>query len=251
MSKRRKNHYSELDDSSKRILIIISSVVFIIILFVVFYFSKQGDNFNNIKKSKSNYLVYTKIEDTVNDYHIVVPYVNIKGDTGSYVNNDIDQFTSSFINNQKSDISYEYNISGDILSIIVKVIDYDIEYSPLIHFNSYNINLKTLELYSNDQLMNLFGIDDYLTVASAVESTFKNYYSDIINEGYYQREECDYDCFLLYRGIDDYLSDISYYVRDGNLIAFKSFQPYSIFGEEEYFTDKSFEIFIKGSSKKE
>lgn len=251
MSVRRKKHYSELDDSSKRILILITSFVFIIILFIVFYFSKREYNFNNIKKSKSNYLVYTKIDDTVNNHNVVIPYINLKGDIGSNVNTDIDQFTSSFINNQKSDISYEYSISGDLLSIIIKVIDYDIEYSPLIHFKSYNINLKTLELYSNDQLMNLFGIDDYLTVASAVESTFKSYYSDIIQEGYYQREECDYNCFLLYRGVDDYLSDISYYVRDGNLIAFKSFQPYSIFGEEEYFTDKSFEILIKGSSKKE
>ena len=121
----------------------------------------------------------------------------------------------------------------------------------MIYFKSYNINLKTLELYSNDQLMNLFGINDYSDVESVIASTFENYYDDIVNKGYYHREECDYDCFLLYRGIEDYLSDISYYVRDGNLIVFKPFQPYSIFGEEEYFTDKSFEIFIKGSSKKE
>ena len=90
MSKKRKIHYSELNDSSKRIIMIASSFVVIIILFIAFYFFKQGDNFNHIKVIKSNYLVYTKVEESVNDYDVIVPYVNIKGEIGSYVNNDID-----------------------------------------------------------------------------------------------------------------------------------------------------------------
>ena len=52
---------------------------------------------------------------------------------------------------------------------------------------------------------------------------------------------------MKWRGVTKYLDHVSYYVRDGKLIAFKSFIAHSIFGEEEYFTDKSFEFEIADS----
>lgn len=239
-----------MDDASKRKVIIILSIVFIVFMLVAFYFFKRGDNFNSIKENKSNYLVYTKLDNSTDDFIVMVPCINIKGDFGRSINTDIDKFTDTFINNQLSTISYEYDISGDVLSVIIKVIDYDTESTPEVHFKSYNINLVTLELYSNDQLLHLFGVD-YSDVEKIVEGTFGSYYTDIVNNNYYNSEECDYDCFLIYRGFDNYLDDISYYVRGGNLVAFKPFQAYSIFGEEDYFTDKNFEILITESFKKE
>jgi len=72
----------------------------------------------------------------------------------------------------------------------------------------------------------------------------QSYYSDIVKEKYYTTNECSYECFLKYRGVSNYLDYVSYYVRDGKLIAFKTFIAHSIFGEEEYFNDKSFEFEI-------
>ena len=50
--------------------------------------------------------------------------------------------------------------------------------------------------------------------------------------------------------LDDYLENVSYYVENGDLYAYKPFVFYSIYGEENYFTDDSFEILVAESEKK-
>ena len=59
-------------------------------------------------------------------------------------------------------------------------------------------------------------------------------------KGYIEEMECDYTCYLGYRGVTDYLEDINYYIKDGKLVVYKPFIYSSIFGEEEYFTEDSF-----------
>ena len=55
----------------------------------------------------------------------------------------------------------------------------------------------------------------------------QNYYKDIVKEKYYTSNECSYECFLKWRSVDRYLDHVSYYVREGKLIAFKSFIAHS------------------------
>ena len=69
-------------------------------------------------------------------------------------------------------------------------------------------------------------------------------YEDEVYKGYLVKQECDYECFLGWREVDDYLDSVSYFVRDGKLIAYRPFTVYSVYGEEEYFTDKDYEFVI-------
>lgn len=227
-----------------KIILMVSIAVFLIIFIIFFYFqSRNNDNYNNIKEDKKNYLVYTKYEQKGKIYSIYVPYINIESDIIKSVNDDIDLFVSEFIESKKAMISYEYDVNGIILSVVVKIVDYDTEYAPQAYFRSYNINLDTLELIADDALLEFFEVSD-MDVSSKIENQFHYYYDKIVEEEYYSEEECSYSCFLKYRAVDDYLDDVSYYVKDGNLIAYKPFVFYSIYGEEEYFKDKHFEFLI-------
>jgi hypothetical protein len=241
--------FSKSNRSSKKILenkkiLIISITVFIIIFLICYaYIRNQNNNYNNIKKDKDNYLVYTKYEKTNGNYSIIVPYINIKSEGAEAVNQDIDLFLSDFISSTKTSITYEYNINGIFLSVVVKVIDYDTEYAPNPYFRTYNFNLNTSEVIADEALLNFFGVnEDY--VKEKIEYQFQYYYENIVKEEYYCEEECNYDCFLKYRGISDYLDNVNYYISDGNLIAYIPFTFYSIFGEEEYFTEKHFEFLL-------
>lgn len=244
---RKKNWFSKLSVEDKKKLSIIIAIALIILLFISLYFKKQNENFNNIKVNKNNYLVYTKMDNKKSSYHISIPYINIKSSVADSINEDIDLFVSDFIEG-KSTILYEYDINGIILSLVIKVVDYETNYAPQVYFRSYNFNLSTLELISDDSLLSFYGVD-YSTIEEIVELQFRNYYDRILNDDYYVEQECNYSCFLNYRGVDEYLDGIAYYVKDGNLVGYKPFIFNSIFGEEKSFTDDDFKILLVERSK--
>lgn len=244
--KKKKINFWRLSNKNKGLIIIIVSVILIIVLLSFLYLKKQKENYNNIKENKNNYLVYTKYSNSNSNYPKNIPYVNIKSSVIKTVNEDIDLFLENFVDETKCFISYEYGINGIILSLIVKVTDCSSEYAPEVFFRSYNINLSTLEVISDESLLDFFGIDDS-TVEKLIESQFKNFYLELVEEEYYVPEECDYKCFLEYRNVDDYMSNLNYYVMDGNLVAYKPFVFSSIYGDEDFFNDDDF-IFVLAQS---
>ena len=233
----------QISDKQKYQFILIGVLITITVIGYIFFAQRSNENYKNIKQYKKEYLIYTKYEDNSTKYTKKVPYVNLKADVFKKVNEDITQFCQKYINNKKSVISYEYDINGIILSLVVKVVNNDTTYAPEPYFRTYNINLKTQEVIADDALLQLFNIDKS-TVENKIKRKFQNYYSDLIKEKYYTTTECSYDCFLKWRGVDKYLDHVSYYVREGNLIAYKSFIAYSMFGEEEYFEDEDYEFEI-------
>ena len=218
-------------------------LVIAIIIVVTFVQKKSTENYNDIKLEKGNFLVYTKYEDKSTKYTKEVPYVNLKADVFKQVNSDILLFCNEYMQKDKSIITYEYDINGIILSLVIKVINNETTYAPEPYFRTYNINLETEEVISPESVLEFYGITKK-QVEHKIQRKHEAYYSEIIKQGYYTASECSYDCYLRYRGITGYLEHVSYYIRDGKLIAFKSFIAHSIFGEEEYFNDKSFEFEI-------
>lgn len=228
---------------TKKILVVCLTVFIIIFLIAYVFLRKGNDNYNEIKENKSDYLIYTKYEKTNTNYPKHIPYVNIKGEVIKQVNEDIDLFADDFKNTDRCILLYEYDISGIILSIVLKAVNYNVEYAPEVYFRSYNINLNTLEVISDAALLDFFNTNTANT-ESMIENKFRSYYQDIVSEEYYQADECTYECFLNYRNVQNYMDNISYYVKDGNLIAYKPFVFYSIYGEEDYFEDEDFEFLL-------
>lgn len=217
--------------------------VILLIIVVAFIQRKATENFNDIKQDKGSYLVYTKFEDKSTTYIKEVPYINLKADIFKQVNADILKFCNPYMNSKKSIITYEYDINGIILSVVIKVINNEASYAPEPYFRTYNINLKTQEVIADDALLQYFGVTKR-NVETKIKRGFQNFYADLVKERYYATNECSYDCFLKYRGVTNYLDYVSYYIKDGKLIAYKTFIAHSIFGEEEYFTDEDFEFEI-------
>lgn len=231
-----------VNQSTQKASLIAGAVIVIAFLMVVFYHNTTNVNYNSIKQDKGAYLVYTKYSDTNTKYTKEIPYVNLKADVFKEVNKDILIFCDKYMK-EKSVITYEYDINGIILSLVIKVINNDTTYAPEPYFRTYNINLEKEDVIADDALLQFFGVTQS-TVDYKIKRQFQNYYSDILKERYYSANECNFNCFLKWRGVSKYSDYVSYYVRDGKLIAFKTFIAHSIFGEEEYFSDKSFEFEI-------
>ena len=235
---------SRLSDDTKRKLGIALGITLIISMLVIFYLKKQYDNYNYVKKNKNEYLVYAKEYNQNTYYSKYVPYVNIKGETAKLINSDINSFVEDYLKDRNTYITYEYDINGDILSLLIEVIDNDTGFAPEVYFKTYNYNMKEDILLDDMRLLELFGVDETI-VENVIENKFRDYYDDIIEANYYNEKECSYTCFLKYRNVDNYLDNVAYYVKNGNLIAYKPFIFTSIFGEEDYFKEKHFKFTIK------
>ena len=240
---RKKKKQEETKSLIKKMYVIVGAAIAIIFIVFTFYNKKSTENYNNIKQNPNEYLVYTKYSDTNTNYPKEIPYVNLKADVFKEVNKDIMLFCEDYIDSKRSVITYEYDINGIILSVAIKVINNETTYAPEPYFRTYNINLETEEVISDEALLEYFEITKS-NVERKIQRQFETYYTDIVRENYYTSAECSYNCFLKYRGIKKYTDYVSYYIRDAKLIAFKSFIAHSIFGEEEYFDDKSFEFEI-------
>ncbi|MBQ6497376.1 MAG: hypothetical protein IJI58_01520 [Bacilli bacterium] len=243
-----KKKFYRLDEKTQKSIILLGAVILMTLIVLLSSLERSSDNFKNIKRDKNNYLVYSKVEKADKTYPKYVPDINIKSNTIDQVNADIDNYVANYLNTDKALVTYEYSINGIILSVVIKVMDYQKEYAPEIDFKTYNINLDTKEVISDQSLLELFQIDE-VKVGSILEAYFKNYYAELVKEKYYEPSECDYQCFLGYRGINNYTDNVHYYVKEGNLIAYKPFVFYSIFNDEEYFKAEHFEFLLVETEK--
>lgn len=233
--------FNELEDNKKMLVIIIIAIVLILLIVLLTVLKNGTDKYRNIKENSKKDFVYTIESKEEGKFFSYVPHVNIK-DSKS-INDDIDSYVSDFTNKEMIRLSYNYEVNGRVLSLVIKTVDYDTEDIPNIYFKTYNIDLKTKELISDEELLGNFNFT-YDDVNSSIEKQFEFWYTDLINEEYFDEEECDYDCFLENRDVEDYMDDISFYIEKGNLVVYKPFVIHSIIGEERYFKEENFKFVI-------
>ena len=226
----------------KTTLIIVVAIAIVAMLATSFH-ENNVKNYNYIKQSWFDDLIYTSYYDDRNDYVKEVPYINIKGEQIDEVNNQIDTFSSKYTTLNRAIITYDYSITGQILSIIVKAISYETNFASEAEFISYNINLKTQQVYTEQDILDMYNINAGY-VSDRIKNQFQQYHKDVIKENYYSLQQCNFACFLKWHNIDDYTKGIAYYISAGKLYVYKPFVFASIFGEEEYFKDEHFVFLI-------
>ena len=233
-----KKKNKEKNSNDKYIIAIICLIVFGI--FVIYHYANSNNVFDKYKLNKNKNIVfpiYSKGKTSV-------PNLNLKGQVIEEVNNIIVSKANDFLKG-KNTITYNFEINGKILSLAIQYVDYyDEDKYPIITYDVYNINYYSSKLLSSDEMLQLYGIDKSM-VKPIVEAKFGEYYNKAIEKGYYGGE-CDYDCFLLLRGINnnDYLENSYYYIKNGNLYILKPFKIYSPFSEEKFFSTNDFLIQI-------
>jgi hypothetical protein len=191
-------------------------IIFILLIIGYFIYNKYTENYNYLKKDKSQYLVYTIAKRQSGSYNQYKPYINLKGRIGEIVNNDIDEYLKNFAK-ENICITYEYDLSGKVLSLILKVQDYSYaESASILNFRTYNINLDTLEILSKEQLLSYYELTNE-DLEVRLNEQIHNYYNEL------ELNKCDYNCFLKSRNITEDLEDAEYFVRDSKLVIFKPY----------------------------
>ncbi len=218
--------------------LVILGLIIVAIIILLYTSTFKKDLIRPIKETKSKSLVYTKKERTYKGIKSVIPYLNIKGSKMAAINEDIESFTDKYYSDSRNIISYTYDVSDKILSLVVKVAYFDKVYFPI--FRTYNINLSDLTVLTDADLLDKFDLteDD---VEAKIADRFKYFYNDAVSKNYYGGE-CDYNCFLYFRGDKPYLDGIHYYMKDSKLYVYKEFNIYSVYDEENYFKESDFLI---------
>lgn len=222
-----------------------------LVLFLIWKVPKITNYFGFVEKIDSNkdyiYTVKKIKNETQEETYDEIPTINLVGDTVKEMNQSILETYEEATSHGVYDYRYEFNRSANILSLKVTyayyLSDEDVEITRF--FDTYNINLKTGELISDIELLDMFGVtpselNEFLGIK------FQSYYNELINYGYYTSKSCDYDCFLKNRGItSNYTDDIYLYVDNGSLVLFKFYYKVSQYEEESYFIDDSYKIVVK------
>lgn len=235
-----------MDPKKQRNLMIGFAIVCVVLLITFYIFKNRSVDYSAMKEDKDKQIVYTYHTQTDDEVFLKeLPYLNIKNEFAKNINTEINDYTSPLKNEEHATISYNYDINGDVLSLLVKMVNYSDETGPKIYFKGYNINLKTKNIVTDQELLDLFGYD-YNDVEISIANKFQKYYQEMLKEKYYTEDECDYDCFLNdYREVENYLDDIVFYVKNGQLYVYKPFSFYSITGDEEFFKEKHFRFLIE------
>lgn len=226
-------------DNLKIMLLILA--LFVVIGLIIFYYATKDNVFSKYKSEKSKNIVYPVYQKG----KISVPYINLKGTGIDEINKIIVDKANNFLVG-KNTISYNFEINGKILSLAIEYVDFSQEndYYPVISYDVYNINFYTSQILSSDDMLQLYGLTE-ADIKPIVEAKFAEYYNgekekNILND------ECNYDCFLFQRGIENnnYMEDSYYYIKEADLYVIKPFKIYSVFNEEKYFSTNDFLIQI-------
>ena len=219
----------------------ILTVIFICI--GMFYaLKKDNDNYNGILIDPNYDYVFTYNEINTGHFTKQVPHINV--DINS-VNENIDSFVADYLTKDDNIISYEYNVTNNILSVVVRIISFTSKNAPINYFRSFNINLDNLEVISDKDLLSAFKITEE-AVQEKIEEQFKDYYYDLVFKEQINESKCNLDCFIERRGFFGYMQDVNYYVNDGRLIVYKPFIINSSTWEYEYFKDEDYSFVIVG-----
>lgn len=238
--KYKEGHAINQKQKSMYIACIVLAIISIIL--VIWYSLSNKGEYGKIKIDKNKAIVYTQYTKTQNKKTTQVPYINVSSAAVEVVNKQIKQFSSYYLNaNDNNIISYKYDINGDILSVLIEVIYYN-KISPFITFKTYNINLETLNVLTDEEMLQLYNVEES-AVENKIKARFEYFFKDEREKNIFD-EECDYECFLGMRGIKNYTDNIHYYIDEGKLYIYKEFNVHSIYDEEDYYKSSDFKIKI-------
>lgn len=233
-------------NSYKKIIIIffvLALFVFIILGFI-HHFNTDTIDYQSLLDDEEFDIVYSS-SNTIIKEGDSVPVININYPNISEINAEIMEIYQEYLTKFTDEFEYNFDVSGHVLSLLIRSKQRYVDASNYdIHYKTYNIDLETLEVLSDSDLFKMFDIKEE-DLRFFITYKFLNYYNDLVDDGYFTKEECDFQCFLDSRGIVDFMEDNSYYIHDGQLELYKSFNIYSSYQEENYFTEDDFHFIVK------
>ncbi len=227
MKKRKKNNENQI-----KIFIFIVAIFLLVLL--IYGISLLSNRNNNVLLDSSKPIVYTTYKNS--ELNKDIPQVNIKKISDD-INNQIIEFTNPYKDVETNAIKYNYEVNGNVLSLIVIIENYEIEGPADTIFLSYNIDLKKLKVLSNEELLKLFNYDEN-TMLETINKNFNDYYQDELDKRIIKN--MTYEEYLNIHEIYDLRNQMYYYVKEGKLNIYVDFLEWASEETEDYFVDKSY-----------
>ncbi len=243
------SHTKLFNNNSKFMRIIIILVITIGIGLVTFFIVNRFFNKNKtidyqeFLENPEKDIVYSSEDSTIKDNDIV-PVINIRNNSVEKINEKIMNSYQDYLGKFTDGFTYQYNVSGKILSILIKSSQ---RYHDATHFDfvyqTYNLDLEDFHLLTEKELFEMFNLKSE-KVDYFIAYKFMNYYNDLVDKKYFSESACDFSCFLDSKGVIDFLLDNHYYIRDNHLEVYKYFNIFTEYKEQNYFTEDSFRFVI-------
>ena len=214
--------------------------IFSILMILVYAFMSNSNPYDKVKIDKKLDIIYS----VYNKKDFSVPSININDEVFYNINQYIVTKAYEFISKEGSSISYNYTISGEVISLAIQYVELDKYERPIVDFDTYVINIMDKHLLTQEEILNKLNIS-IDEINGQLSHKFRAFYNDEKDKKILD-QECDYECFLYMRGIENnnYIENIELYISEGKLYVLRAFDIYSPFSEEDYFTfdDFLFEI---------
>lgn len=215
-------------------LILISCSLFIVQLII------NSANKNKIVTNR-DYVFVEKVLSTNSGGKSDIPFINIKADGITDINNQISSFVYEETIVFKRSVSYEFYKKDDILSLLLTSKEYLTNgLLALVKYKSYNINLKKNKVLTNDEVLEKYNLDKF-EIYDLERDKMKKFYAEAVKENYTDGY-ADFENYAFYHEPDDF--DESYYIKDNKLYYYKDFLLASVLGDERFYQDKDLSIKI-------
>ena len=237
------NGIKNIEVNKKLLIVLVMLVILFAILKIINY--NSNTKYVSYKLDSDQKYVYTKYSSSTNSAK--VPYINIVGADASEANDEIVSNVESYLSSKdvNKTVTYRYNQYKNILSVVLTYRDIDSEKRLQYRFKTYVFDLKNdCKLLSDEEILNRFNVT-YANVDNEMAKSMKDKYNDELDQGILTKDKCDYNCFLRLRGITHYIDNANYYIEEGHLVVYRSYNVFSVYNEEDYYTRNDFKFIIK------
>ena len=117
------NHnFSKIPFRLKKILPWLGLIILIILLVGYYLYKNYYRNYNYIKVDTNQYLVYTKSSSYNNqNMRNEIPFINIDSPDAELVNQAIEEYAESFLQNKDNLFVYDTHVNGQVLAVLIKM----------------------------------------------------------------------------------------------------------------------------------
>ncbi len=234
---------------SKKLFITLVTIIILTIIALIIK-SIYVKDYDDYKIDKDKEFIYTY--KTYNNSDTSIPFININNDYVSNLNKELQKFGMNYENSNTSNnsMSYRYNVSDNIVSLVIIIKKLDSSDRLIFDYVTYVFDLKQDgKVLKDEEILKKYNIS-IDEVNTEISSQMVQKYNDEINKNIIP-SECMYNpCYLQLRNVEKYTDNAHYYIEDGWLVAYSSYNTYSEYKEEDYFGRDDFKFYIIDSKKK-
>ena len=208
------------------------------------------NKYKKYKIEEDQEFVYTYA--TYDSSNTEVPYVNINTDFAKSLNEKVQKIGLTYKNSNTSNnsMSYRYNNKDNIVSLVFIFKSLNANNNLVFEFNTYVFDLdKDGKVLTNDEIFEKFNITED-EINSEIELQMVKKYDDEINKKIIPGT-CNFkDCYMSLRNVNKFTDNARYYIEDGWLVVYTTYNAYSQYNEQSYFSRDDFKFYITNKMKK-